>query len=353
MDPDDPTSIIFKKIRTLEPENAPKIIGYFLLQDMEERDLIRIAFGPDTLLQSFCRKAKSDLGLSSNGFSPNPLSRPINIHHQPLSQSSPRDGFLEFSRNPNHFSPSLTAGTLNANPNFDSSPFRDCSSLFASSSGDFVDEQQQQQPSNHFPFLNNEDPFAYLHKRSFSANDACLESEEPGFGGAGYRFPQAGLVDDFGSSGGERGYVCLQREEMMMMKLAQQQRMAAAQFLRQRQGTGQFGEEGGYYYNPGRLERDDSVARQIYLTFPSESSFTDSDVSHYFSEFGAVEDVRIPYQQQRMYGFVTFANAETVRSILARGNLISSVAHVCSLNHTRRKEKFFKTRGNSSSCNSS
>lgn len=33
-----------------------------------------------------------------------------------------------------------------------------------------------------------------------------------------------------------------------------------------------------------------------------------------------MEDVRIPYQQQRMYGFVTFANAETVRTILARGN---------------------------------
>lgn len=38
------------------------------------------------------------------------------------------------------------------------------------------------------------------------------------------------------------------------------------------------------------------------------------------SNFGTVNDVRIPYQQQRMYGFVTFANAETVRIILARGN---------------------------------
>ena len=37
-------------------------------------------------------------------------------------------------------------------------------------------------------------------------------------------------------------------------------------------------------------------------------------------DFGLVDDVRIPYQQQRMYGFVTFAKAETVRTILARGN---------------------------------
>ncbi|CDY22846.1 BnaA06g02310D [Brassica napus] len=261
MDPDDPTSIIFKKIRTLEPDNAPKLIGYFLLQDMEQTDLIRLAFGPDTLLHTFCRQAKSHLGLSS---------KPISIH-QTLSQSSPSNGF-----------------STNPNPNFDSRPFLEGSLL--------------------------EDPFVNLHKRSFSANEACLEPEEPGFG-AGYRFPQteAGLVDGFGSSSGESGYVCLQREEMMRMKLAQQQRVVQLMALRQ-------GEESGYCYSPSRHERDDLVSRQIYLTFPSESSFTDADVSSYFSDFGAVEDVRIPYQQQRMYGFVTFSNAETVRTILARGN---------------------------------
>uniref|UniRef100_M4DQX0 RRM domain-containing protein n=2 Tax=Brassica campestris TaxID=3711 RepID=M4DQX0_BRACM len=254
MDPDDPTSIILKKIRTLEPDNAPKLIGYFLLQDMEQTDLIRLAFGPDTLLHTFCCQAKSHLGLSS---------KPISIH-QTLSQSSPSNGF-----------------STNPNPNFDSRPFL-------------------------------EDPFANLHKRSFSPNEACLEPEEPGFG-AGYRFSQTGLVDGFGSSSGESGYVCLQREEMMRMKLAQQQRVAQLMALRQ-------GEESGYCYSPSRHGRDDFVSRQIYLTFPSESSFTDADVSSYFSDFGAVEDVRIPYQQQRMYGFVTFSNAETVRTILARGN---------------------------------
>lgn len=173
MDPDDPTSIILKKIRTLEPDNAPKLIGYFLLQDMEQTDLIRLAFGPDTLLHTFCCQAKSHLGLSS---------KPISIH-QTLSQSSPSNGF-----------------STNPNPNFDSRPFL-------------------------------EDPFANLHKRSFSPNEACLEPEEPGFG-AGYRFSQTGLVDGFGSSSGESGYVCLQREEMMRMKLAQQQRVAQLMALR-------------------------------------------------------------------------------------------------------------------------
>jgi hypothetical protein len=33
-----------------------------------------------------------------------------------------------------------------------------------------------------------------------------------------------------------------------------------------------------------------------------------------------VQDVRIPYQQKRMFGFVTFVFAETVKLILAKGN---------------------------------
>jgi hypothetical protein len=325
MDPGDPTSIIFSKIRTFELENASRVIDYFLLQDMEQRDLIRIAFGPDSLIQTFCQKAKVDLGFSSNGFS-----RPINIHGQSLSSSSPRNGFLEFSRNPsNPLSSSLTLNTLRDNkPNFNSSPFRESSSLFASSSGD---EQQQQQFSNNFLFTNDEDPFANSHKRSFSANDACFESEEPWFGGGNgcHQFPQGGLVDGFGSSGvfGSPSEMDYMLEGMMRMKLAQQKSMVAAQFMAacgspmlHRHGSGHFGEECGNYFSQGRHEREDSVSKQIYLTFPSESSFTDEDVSTYFRDFGLVDDVRIPYQQQRMYGFVTFAKAETVRTILARGN---------------------------------
>lgn len=33
-----------------------------------------------------------------------------------------------------------------------------------------------------------------------------------------------------------------------------------------------------------------------------------------------MQDVRIPYQQKRMFGFVTFVYPETVKLILARGN---------------------------------
>ncbi|XP_021865081.2 zinc finger CCCH domain-containing protein 18 isoform X2 [Spinacia oleracea] len=61
-------------------------------------------------------------------------------------------------------------------------------------------------------------------------------------------------------------------------------------------------------------------SRQIYLTFPAESSFSEIDVSNYFNTYGLVQDVRIPSQEKRMFGFVTFVYPETVRKILAKGN---------------------------------
>lgn len=58
-----------------------------------------------------------------------------------------------------------------------------------------------------------------------------------------------------------------------------------------RSGAGQYGEEGYWYGSPGRHERDEfmvmgdksnSASKQIYLTFPADSAFTDEDVSNYF-----------------------------------------------------------------------
>ncbi|CAK8538903.1 unnamed protein product [Lathyrus sativus] len=62
-----------------------------------------------------------------------------------------------------------------------------------------------------------------------------------------------------------------------------------------------------------------SAARQLYLTFPADSTFTEEDVASYFNTIGHVDDVRIPCQNRRMFGFVTFAHPKTVRNILERG----------------------------------
>ncbi|KAL0924780.1 hypothetical protein M5K25_005637 [Dendrobium thyrsiflorum] len=61
-----------------------------------------------------------------------------------------------------------------------------------------------------------------------------------------------------------------------------------------------------------------SSSHQIYLTFPAESTFTEDDVSNYFKQFGPVRDVRIPCQEKRMFGFVSFVYPETVSKILMK-----------------------------------
>ncbi|KAM0950398.1 putative RNA recognition motif domain, nucleotide-binding alpha-beta plait domain superfamily [Dioscorea sansibarensis] len=58
---------------------------------------------------------------------------------------------------------------------------------------------------------------------------------------------------------------------------------------------------------------------QIYLTFPADSTFTEEDVMNYFNEFGPVRDVRIPRQEKRMFGFVSFLYPETVKLVLDKG----------------------------------
>ncbi|XP_042449634.1 zinc finger CCCH domain-containing protein 18-like isoform X1 [Zingiber officinale] len=61
-------------------------------------------------------------------------------------------------------------------------------------------------------------------------------------------------------------------------------------------------------------------SHQIYLTFPAESMFSEQDVFNYFNQYGPVHDVRIPRQEKRMFGFVSFLYSETVKVILAMGH---------------------------------
>ncbi|KAL4303165.1 hypothetical protein GQ457_10G006920 [Hibiscus cannabinus] len=393
MDLCDTTNVLFSKIKVLDPENASKIMGYILIQGLPDRDLLRLAFGPETLLQSLVFKAKVHLGLSSSTFSThlNPISRPNTSNNSqnplpPLSPTiTPRNGFSDFSRKVPSWSP-------NSSPK--SSPFlsyeniRSGSHLATPRTGDsntdLIDENQM---SDYFSFLNdsssskNEDFIG--HRRSFSESDACFATAEKanGFGGllGGYmpclyfargfckngdncKFTHdlGGLADNVDINGvvgspSKMDLLYHQHEEMMRMRAAaHQQRLAAAQLMAgvsspspyqkninlllqqhteaQRAAALMLGEE-MCNFSPGRCrsemneflamglaEKANSASKQIYLTFPADSTFKDEDVSNYFSMFGPVQDVRIPYQQKRMFGFVTFVHPETVKQILARGN---------------------------------
>ncbi|OVA03897.1 RNA recognition motif domain [Macleaya cordata] len=468
MDAYEATRIVFSRIQNLDPENASKIMGLLLIQDHGEKEMIRLAFGPESLLHSLIIKARTDLGISSNTpstpstpsspspfFSTNPpISRQNSSSFSSSSLSTSSTATTSTSTttstsittsrmlsnlslpNPNSSSSWAASSTFSdlhnpddllISPNSSSSlsyaaainGFQNNNSMILGSSSDLIDEFQLQ---DQLSFLNekNSDLFypsleqasspssnsdgmlfpSYAanwgntttnssmnngsHRRSCSVTDICLGSDPLGSGfgwkpclyyargycknGTTCRFLH-GLPDspDATSMVGSPGKIDFmeQCQELLRSKTQQQQqqqqqqqlrlstasqllgsgslpyssvagkcmnfllqqqqndtqRAAAAALLlgedvhkfgRTRMERSEFSSSGGGMINPG--------SRQIYLTFPADSTFREEDVSNYFSIYGPVQDVRIPYQQKRMFGFVTFVYPETVKLILAKGN---------------------------------
>ncbi|XP_010512765.1 PREDICTED: zinc finger CCCH domain-containing protein 46-like [Camelina sativa] len=215
MDVYEATRIVLSRIQSLDPANASKIMGLLLLQDHGEKEMIRLAFGPQNLLHSVIAKAKKELGLNE---------------HERLSFFDRRSG-----------------GCVSHDLGFG---WGQCSKSV---------------------------PPRISHQLT-----------------GGPRFP-------FSPKG---------------VNLQQSESQSRATDLMMGDDLKKLGR--------WRSERIDlsamAASRQIYLTFPADSVFREEDVSNYFSTFGPVQDVRIPYQQKRMFGFVTFMYPETVKSILAKGN---------------------------------
>lgn len=337
MDNYEATKIVLSRIQSLDPENASKIMGFILIQDHGEKEMIRLAFGPETRLLSLITQAKTYLGLN------------------PFAQSSPR---IIIPNNGFHLN---TNQNQSQNPSSPSSPWgvSDHRSPKPSSSLSYaaVVNGSTSSPSGSFslPFYNNSDGSEDLfdgssstHRRSFSVSDVYDEGES-GFGWRPCMYFARGFCKNgstckfvHGESGGEivgspskmEGF-----DDLLRMKAIQQQRfaaMAGANFpynrciQRSAAAALMMGDE-FHKFGRCRPERNDfaamglggssnSSSRQIYLTFPADSTFKEEDVSNYFSMYGPVQDVRIPYQQKRMFGFVTFLLPETVKQILAKGN---------------------------------
>ncbi|XP_020552658.1 zinc finger CCCH domain-containing protein 46 isoform X2 [Sesamum indicum] len=398
MDAYEATKLVMTRIQSLDPENATRIMGYILIQDRGEEEMIRLAFGPESLLLSLINQAKAYLGLPSNTPSPKPLTplaSPISPN-SPFPQTSPRilipnnNGFhlgnpssTSYPRNSPR--PVSYAAVLNGSTtcsNSDSSNGPGSPSLHFYGGNDFGDEflngggPVQRQVQDQLPFLDDSvvDPimspsgrsdslmFPYgedlnsipsphphpFHRGDCSVNDAAFLSnlEEVGGGGSGFGWrPCMYFARGFcknGSSckflhsdigGGEAievGSPSSMFDEFLRMKALQQQQQQQRFALMSPRGHHPFPYNKRMSFLNENLRHDYSSmglaagaspsSRQIYLTFPADSTFKEEDVSSYFSMFGPVEDVRIPYQQKRMFGFVTFAYPETVRLILAKGN---------------------------------
>ncbi|XWS31076.1 hypothetical protein CRYUN_Cryun23aG0046300 [Craigia yunnanensis] len=408
MDFTESTKVVYNRIQQLEPENVSKIIGYLLLQEHGDRDLIRLAFGPDTLLHSLIHKAKSELSLNKAAVS-------VPISPSQVSPTPVIDLTVQFTQ----YSPASsrtvsTPATIRA-----ATPFWDPQvaadqhvnnlEFVPPGYSDAVAVDYRLQNQMHF--LNMEDQLE-------SANSVSSEFlsnyyySEPALGGITSRrspslpeFPIK-ICHYFNKGFCKHGNNCrylhghptpesfshifspnsnevgnddhvvspgaLEKLELELTELLKARRglpvsiaslpmlyyekygrtLQAEGYLTESQRHGKAGysltkllarlknsirlidrphgqhsvilaEDASKYLeyasesDPGGIV---AGSRQIYLTFPAESTFTEQDVSNYFNKFGPVQDVRIPCQQKRMFGFVTFVYTETVKQILAKGN---------------------------------
>ncbi|CAN6312917.1 unnamed protein product [Urochloa humidicola] len=420
MDAYEATKVVFSRIQALDPDHAAKIMGLLLIQDHGEKEMIRLAFGPESLLHAVMAKARKDLGLLLPAAS-SPTSVPfLQLPRQnsgrggapsPLSVSSPSSWAQApaFSRNnstSNNGAAEETASgeELPSPVNGAAAPFFPSSQGGGGGEDALLDDLQLQEQ---LAFLNDgggTNPAAHqlhgldggecwspgpgdglpfglgwptsgggpVHRRSASVNELCLGGgggAGDGFGwkpclyyargfcknGSSCRFVHGGLPDDAAAKmeADQQQQQC----QDFLLRSKSQQRLgfpysptgslpgspsAAPKcltfLLQQHQQQQQHdraaaaaalmlgGDDAHKFMGRPRLDRADFASmmnpgsRQIYLTFPADSTFREEDVSNYFSIYGPVHDVRIPYQQKRMFGFVTFVYPETVKLILAKGN---------------------------------
>ncbi|XP_057956354.1 zinc finger CCCH domain-containing protein 18 isoform X2 [Malania oleifera] len=411
MDFSESTKVVYNRIQKLEPENVSKIIGYLLLQDHGEREMIRLAFSPDNLIHSLINKAKTKLGLSSKpaASAPIPLSQvnpapvsDIPLQFTPFSLPSSRSFSSPASLragNP-YWDPQLTSDQQSVHsldfvppgyPDSVGGDFRlqnqvqfltleDQLDTVNSVSSDFSSNYYYPEPTlgvrisrrspslPEFPvkvchyfskgFCKHGNNCRYFHghpmpesfSQLFSSSSNELASDDHIFSPGSLEKLEAELTELLKS---RRGFPVSIASLPMLYYEKYGKTLQAEGYLTESQRHGKAGysltkllarlknsirlidrphgqhsvilAEDVPKYMEYACERSDpgaivSGSRQIYLTFPAESTFSEIDVSNYFNKFGPVQDVRIPCQQKRMFGFVTFVNPETVKQILAKGN---------------------------------
>ncbi|XP_042014119.1 zinc finger CCCH domain-containing protein 46-like [Salvia splendens] len=279
MDACEAMKIVMPRIKSLDAENASRIIGYILMQDQGEKEIIRLALAPDALLLSSVNQVKVCLGLAFPNSLSNSNALQLNSGIRPAAfPNSPRYGYIGGSLSP--------PPPISPNSNFGGNELSD----------------------------------ELLSPSGRSDSLIFQLSEDGGVGGVGCRpctYLGKGFCRnvDFVGGGDELGSFQQQRFGVRA-PFANYNKSSNSLNANQRCGPRNELSRVGMGLSAAMA----SSSRQIYLTFPADSTFKEEDVAGYFSMFGPVQDVRIPYQQKRMFGFVTFVYPDTVKHILAKGN---------------------------------
>lgn len=393
MDSFEASTIVFNRIRKLEPENVTnKIVGYLLLQDCRQ-EMIRLAFGPDHLIHNLINKIKIQLELVSKPSVSIPMN-PVPIAGHPFMRFSPASSPTTL-RLPNPYWKSQLNSEPIHNPHFVPIAYSDSvpEDFRLENRNHFMGLEDQLEPfdignqSFASDFYNPEAAFSRSHRSPTEFPMKVCHYFNKGFckHGSNCRYfhgnpfpdtfsqmfsPRSNEFDNEDQVFSPRSLERLESEITELLKSRRGNPVSIASlpmlyyekygrtlqaegYLTESQRHGKAGfsltkllarlknsvrlidrphgqhsvvlAEDAPKYMENWGERNDpgpivTGSRQIYLTFPAESTFTEEDVSNYFDSFGPVQDVRIPCQQKRMFGFVTFASADTVRMILSRGN---------------------------------
>ncbi|KAD5507765.1 hypothetical protein E3N88_15468 [Mikania micrantha] len=364
--------IVYNRILETESEtNTRKVIGYIYLSDHADHEMIRLAFGPDNLIKNMIQKAKIDLNLGpkpdhlppiSPSFQPGPVFHshtpfstpsalqippPIPSHYQNMNLDDCRyqnhdhftglsDEFESFSQQITGFSDNCYSpdGKFSVRGRRDGNLAKIChyfskgyckhgsnckffhgQSMSDYNSNELFEDQAAFSPGSleklEFeiteilksrrgnPISIASLPMIYYERygRTLQAEGYLTESQRHGKAGYSLTKLLARLKNSIRLIDRPHG--------QHSVVLADD----ASRYMETRYDRN--------FSNPGPIV---SGSKQIYLTFPAESTFSEDDVANYFSNFGPVNDVRIPCQQKRMFGFVTFHNSETVQMVLSKGN---------------------------------
>ncbi|URE48621.1 zinc finger CCCH domain-containing protein [Musa troglodytarum] len=355
MDVYEATRVVLARIQSLDAVNAAKIMGYILIQEHGDKEMIRLAFGPEALLHSVVLKARKELGLAA------PAPPPSSSSATPPAAVAPPPVFSRAGR---------ANGALNGS----------LEELQAS--------EELLSPGSPSPSPLGWGVNGNHHRRSWSAADLPLRSDATAAAGFGWKpclyfargYCKDGTACRFlhdlpdetvaAVAAGARMDAAVEQQCQELLLRSKSQRIGGGAASRLTASAFPYSPLGSLPSSPSstskcldfllqqqpsdsprqqipfanvfapffgilsvdtalmrtRMERGDFAgmanpgSRQIYLTFPADSTFTEEDVSSYFSIYGPVQDVRIPFQQKRMFGFVTFGYPETVKLILAKGN---------------------------------
>ncbi|KAL6871022.1 hypothetical protein ACP4OV_014870 [Aristida adscensionis] len=344
------TKVVFARVHELDPDNASKIMGMLLIRDDGDAEMVRLAFGPEHLLHSFVARSRAELDAKSpsppspvrgGGGGGGPLWGPPSPGRELFAgDQAGYDGGGEalYPEDDGCWSPAASGAPHRRGFSLGGdaeAPWRPC--LYYArgfcKNGASCRFLHGGPPEDDAPAA-AEREMAVMRAKAFAAAvtaAAAANARPPQLAPPPFPFPPSppkGL--GFLLQQQQRQHGDAQRCHLLPPKIAffRVVLISGGGFRTAAAAAMLFGGDDDahrFTVRSPRMDRGGDLtsnpsARQIYLTFPADSSFTEDDVANYFSMYGPVQDVRIPFQAKRMFGFVTFVFPETVRLILAKGN---------------------------------